>query len=66
MFVADHFGDAGGIQPFQAFDAGAFVALQDAVDEVRRLVVAERLLAELCSKRTHHRINDLGCTLRFA
>jgi len=23
-------------------------------------------ITELCSKRTHHRINDLGCTLRFA
>ena len=43
VFIADHLRHRGGIHPLQAFDARALVALQDAVDQVRGLVVAQRL-----------------------
>jgi hypothetical protein len=43
VLVADQFGHRGGVHPLQAFDAGSVLAAQDARQQHRGLVVAQRL-----------------------
>ncbi len=43
VLVLDEVGGGGGVHPFEALDAGGVAALQDARDQVGRLVVAQRL-----------------------
>jgi hypothetical protein len=43
MLVANQFGDAGGVHPFQAFDARRIGARHDAADQAGGAVVAQRL-----------------------